>query len=339
MDVSTSNEREVDFENIFLHVTKACNLRCVYCYFSARRPLPYELSRDEYLGFWPDVIHVRPRKLVFTGGEPLLRKDMVQLLSDFCAANNERRVLSCLNTNGHLVNRSVASELVGLVDEVRVSVDALSERNDNLRGRGNFRASLNALDRLKEVGFEPKALITITSESVRDLGDLLVLLMERGISRFNLNLFRPIGRGASRAGLRADDIKVQRALRSAQKKFAGSAIRQRPIIDDTVHTVSSALNCGVGRFINILPNGEVYPCHVLTDKEFCCGNIRGQGLLEICSADGPLKRLSRLDFNDIARQERRLSGLAGPVKCMGDIYATTKSLGVWRENLSLPVLK
>lgn len=94
------------------------------------------------------------------------------------------------------MTRELARALVGLVDEVRVSMDALAERNDRLRGTGSYEAALRALDTLLSVGFEPKVLTAHTSVSAPDLEELVCLLLTRGITRINANAFRPLGRGA-----------------------------------------------------------------------------------------------------------------------------------------------
>src|SRR5947208_9885417 len=104
------------------------------------------MSTDEFARIWMDVVALCPAKLVFTGGEPLLRSDILDLLRGLRQADPSHRVLRCLNTNGHLVTQELAQQLVGLADEVRVSIDALENRNDALRGAGNFTAAVRALD-------------------------------------------------------------------------------------------------------------------------------------------------------------------------------------------------
>lgn len=159
----------VPLRNVFLHVTKACNLYCKYCYFSASRPLPDEMTTDEFMHLWPQLVAIRPRKVIFTGGEPLLRSDILDLLQGLKEADPQHHVLSCLNTNGHLVTSELAKQLVGLADEVRVSLDAMRERNDALRGEGNFDAAVRALETYYAVGSEPKVLVTVTAHGLPDL--------------------------------------------------------------------------------------------------------------------------------------------------------------------------
>jgi MoaA/NifB/PqqE/SkfB family radical SAM enzyme len=328
LESETATTETVALKNVFLHGTKACNLRCAYCYFSASQPLPDEMTTAEFDRLWREMVALRPQKVVFTGGEPLLRADILELLGGLRAADPEHHVLRCLNTNGHLVTPKLARALVGLADEVRVSVDALSSRNDALRGAGNFEQAMRALECFYSVGFEPKALVTITATSLPDLEELLCLLIERKITRINLNGFRPIGRGAGHWEWRANTEEVREAVRQAQERCYPD--RVAPPEPEEPEAQS---NCGVGSFLNIMPNGDVFPCHVLTEREFRCGNVREQSLVEICRRNGLLGQLRALDFKVMAQQDERVIELTRPGACLGNVYAKTKSLPIWNRNL------
>jgi MoaA/NifB/PqqE/SkfB family radical SAM enzyme len=318
--------------NVFLHVTKACNLRCEYCYFSARKPLPNEMSAAEFARLWPELTRIRPAKVVFTGGEPLLRPDIFDLLGGLKEADPQHNILRCLNSNGHLVTRALALRLVGLADEVRVSLDALRERNDSLRGRGNFEAAMQAIDTYYAVGFEPKVLITITTVSLPDLEQLLIVLFRKRITRIKFNLLRLIGRGGGHSEWMADPLSVAAILQRAWKRCHPD----KPMdLEPPEVGVEPQCNCGVGQFLNIMPNGDVFPCHVLVDPAFRCGNIREESLVSICQRGGFLDRLKGLDFAQLADQHQGLTLLKTNKVCMGSVYAETKSLSVWNENILL----
>lgn len=320
----------IRIKNIFLHVTKACNLRCTYCYFSANKPLPNEMVTTEFTHMWKDIVAIRPEKVVFTGGEPLLRPDILDLLQGLKEADPEHHVLRCLNTNGHLVTPELAKNLVGLADEVRVSLDALADRNDKLRGTGNFGAAMRALEYYYAVGFEPKVLITVTSISLPDLTELLCLLYRKNITRINLNGFRQIGRGTKHHELVANPFEVRAAVKEAWNRCYPDQPQPPDPIEPNICT-----NCGVGSFLNIMPNGDVFPCHVLTDPEFRSGNVRDHSLVEICQTNGLLGQLQALDFRDLVGQDQRLSELTKPNTCMGNVYGKTKFFRVWSDNLSI----
>jgi radical SAM protein with 4Fe4S-binding SPASM domain len=288
------------------------------------------MSGAELGPVWQQLVALRPRKVVFTGGEPLLRPDLLDLLRSLRAADPDHRVLRCLNTNGHLVTPQLAQELVGLADEVRVSVDALPERNDALRGPGTFAAALNALECFHRLGFEPKALVTVTSHSLPDLEDLLCLLLQRGIAQVNLNALRLIGRARRNSAWQVDPAEVHAAVERAWARCYPQRPQPPPTPAPTAHP-----NCGVGQLLNITPNGDVFPCHVLARREFCCGNLREESLLAICRRNGPLGRLAALDLGELMRQDPSLA-IARCDACLGDVYAATRSSPTWVEILPRP---
>jgi MoaA/NifB/PqqE/SkfB family radical SAM enzyme len=324
----------VPLRNVFLHVTKACNLHCTYCYFSARKPMADEMTTGEFAVLWPQLAALQPRKVVLTGGEPLVRRDILELLQGLRDADPEHRIKRCLNTNGHLVTPDLVRRLVGLADEVRVSLDGLRETNDALRGRGNFDAAFRALKTFYDAGFEPKILITIMSGNVDDLEALICLLFENKLTRLSFNNFRPIGRGEGRWDWRADPQAVRGALARAWRRcHPDDPPREESAEMDEMER--DQCHCGVGTMLNILPNGDVFPCHVLTSPEFCCGNVREQNLLEICRASGLLGDLVALDFRELAQADERLTELARPGICMGNVYAKTKQSTVWSKRLPI----
>jgi MoaA/NifB/PqqE/SkfB family radical SAM enzyme len=329
----TMQAQSVQLRNVFFHVTKACNLRCGYCYFSAAQPLPDELCRAELHQVWVDLVALKPEKVVLTGGEPLLRADIVDLLRDFRAADPGYAVAHCLNTNGHFVTPELARELVGLVDEVRVSIDALAARNDMLRGAGNFAAALHAFEMLHAAGFEPKALVTVTAESLPDLDELVRYLLATGIRRINLNTFRPIGRGKAHPSWRPDPTAARNVVARVRDDHAARA-GLRTAASPVEIVPETPRNCGVGQFLNIMPNGDVFPCHVLTQAEFCCGNLRRESLQTICRRNGLLGTLAALDFHDLSARDERLAPLRQPSVCMGQVYPCTKTSPVWKDKLS-----
>jgi len=325
-DIATRST--VRLRNVFLHVTKACNFRCAYCYFSAARAMPNEMSTAELSRLWPDLVALRPDKVIFTGGEPLLRDDILELLRGLREADPDHRLRRCLNSNGALVTPALARELVGLADEVRVSIDALEARNDSLRGPGNFAAAVRALEIYHAAGFEPKALLTITAVSLPDLEELICFLLARNITRINVNLFRSIGRGKGHDAWRVNIGDVRKAVERAWARCHPDQERQSHPVEYETQS-----HCGVGQFLNIMPDGDVFPCHVLTQREFRCGNVRDESLLQICRRTGLLGQLEALDFGDLARQDPRLAPLTQGGACMGHVYAQTRSLPVWEDNI------
>jgi hypothetical protein len=96
------------------------------------------------------------------------------------------------------------------------------------------------------------------------------------------------------------------------------------------------MNCGIGSFLNILPEGDVFPCHVLATTAFHLGNVSEQSLWEMCAADGPLGRLQSLDFRQVADAGPGWEPLVKPDTCLGTVYQQAHALGMSGPELPLP---
>jgi MoaA/NifB/PqqE/SkfB family radical SAM enzyme len=234
-----------------------------------------------------------------------------------------------VSTNGHLVTAQFARELVGMADEVRVSVDALERRNDALRGEGNFKAAVKALETYYDVGFEPKVLITVTRQSLPDLEDLVCFLVERKFTRLNVNRFRPIGRGWVHGDWTVGLAELSASLARAWARCRAEGDPPHEPLENN----ESPCNCGVGRFLTIMPNGEVFPCHALTQPEYRCGNIRAESLVDICCRNDLLGTLAGLDFHKLAKTDAGLAELTRPNACMGEVYARSQHSPAWSEHI------
>jgi MoaA/NifB/PqqE/SkfB family radical SAM enzyme len=288
------------------------------------------MTTAEFDRLWPDLLALRPRKVVLTGGEPLLRPDAVALLRGLRAANTEHRVTTALNTNGFPITRDVAHGLVGLVEQVRVSLDGDRGPNDAMRGPGSFDAAMRALACLRDAGFEPRVMITVTPTVLPGLADLLCRLVERGITDIKINPFRPIGRGTRHPEWTVSGGDIVAAIRQAWQR----SHPDRPYVAPR-SAGPEQTHCGVGRFLNIMPNGDVFPCHVLTQPELRLGNVRRDRLAHICRRGGILAGLAGLNFAAMSAEEPAVAGLTRPHTCMATVYQDTRSQPVWRRALPL----
>ncbi|MGE0702438.1 MAG: hypothetical protein AB7P22_00735, partial [Vicinamibacterales bacterium] len=146
-----------------------------------------------------------------------------------------------------------------------------------------------------------------------------------GVDHVNINRVRPVGRGASVKGSRPSAEQIDESIRRAWARVRpGEAY---PF--ESAHTTQST--CGVGRFVNILPNGDVYPCHVLTQREFMCGNVR-EGVIGRLYSDGSLlSRLLAVRFESLAELDPQLQPLQAANTCMGTVYAETRNSKAWSE--------
>ncbi|WP_247008716.1 TIGR04347 family pseudo-SAM/SPASM protein [Halorientalis litorea] len=165
------------------NTTKQCNLYCDHCYAAADTEVaPGELSTAEGKRLLDDLADYGVPVVLFSGGEPLVREDLDELVA-YAADAGIRPVLS---TNGTLITEERARALkdAGL-QYAGVSVDGLPERNDAFRGQeGAFDAALDGIEACQSVGLKTGLRYTITDANADDLTDVVDLLHDAGLDRF-----------------------------------------------------------------------------------------------------------------------------------------------------------
>lgn len=137
-------------ETVRIDITGRCNRRCLHCqasmFLGQRR---HELATSEWIRVIDELAGEGCIDLGILGGEPLLRKDIVEIVS-----HARKRGLRCLiTTNGDLLHRDLAKRLlVGEQCSVSVSFDGPTrETHDAIRGRGSFDKSIRAMSTLSDI--------------------------------------------------------------------------------------------------------------------------------------------------------------------------------------------
>jgi len=177
------------------NVTKACNLRCVHCYAKAQKQGgPEELTYSQGLRLLDDLADFGVPVVLFSGGEPLVRPDLVDL-ARYAVKKGMRAVIS---TNGTLISNDMAKKLrdVGL-SYVGVSLDGMEEVNDRFRGRkGAFREALRGIRNCQSVGLKVGLRFTINKMNATEIPRIFDLLEDEGISRVCFYHLVYAGRGS-----------------------------------------------------------------------------------------------------------------------------------------------
>jgi radical SAM protein with 4Fe4S-binding SPASM domain len=130
-----------------LYVTYRCNLRCKMCWLwgeSGTQPRTEEMSLADIEVLIDRIKAFRPL-IAFSGGEPLTRPDIIEIL-DYARRQSLRTELL---TNGTLITPEHARGLAGRVDRVLISIDGPRETNDLIRGRGSFDRTVRGIELLQ----------------------------------------------------------------------------------------------------------------------------------------------------------------------------------------------
>lgn len=190
-----------------------CNLRCRMCRLpEGGRLLPREvrkaLSTEEMRTVIDGFADLGTRGIGFTGGEPLLRPDLFELLRHA----RKRGMLTHLNTNGTLMNEAATQEMIDAgVDSLNISLDGASETtHDRIRGvPGAFARTLEAVRRVEgmrrktRVPLRLKIVAVLSEDNIDETPDYLRLGAELGVDCVEFIPRQPFPEGpgkGSRAG-------------------------------------------------------------------------------------------------------------------------------------------
>jgi 12,18-didecarboxysiroheme deacetylase len=177
------------------NVTRACNLKCVHCYAHATGDATSdELSTDEGRRMIDDLAGFGVPVLLFSGGEPLVRKDLPEL----AAYAVEKGMRAVISTNGTLIGRETARTLkqIGL-SYVGISLDGLEPVNDHFRGvKGAFAKAMTGIRNCQEAGIKVGLRFTINRQNVQEIDGIFDLLEAMEIPRVCFYHLVYAGRGS-----------------------------------------------------------------------------------------------------------------------------------------------
>ncbi|MBI4362603.1 MAG: radical SAM protein [Euryarchaeota archaeon] len=192
------------------NLTRGCNLQCVHCYSDSRaQKYPGELTPEEARGVVDDLAGFGVPALLFSGGEPLLRRDI-------CALARHARSLGLrctLSTNGTLITPQVARRLKRSgFTYVGISLDSIGEQNDLFRGKkGAYEAALQGIRNCIAAGQKVGLRMTLTRWNAAALPSIFDLIERESIPRACFYHLVYTGRGSQ---MRVDDLSPRETRRA-----------------------------------------------------------------------------------------------------------------------------
>ena len=299
-------------------VTTACNLSCIHCHAASGKPDPHELSLDEGKKLIDQIAAVDGfRTLVYTGGEPLVRPDIFELLTHSKAVG----FANIIATNGTLIDEEMAWKLKdhGVVCNA-ISIDSTDPDIHNFvrKSPKAFDLALRAIEATKKAGILLQINTTAMEYNMETLSELIDFVDDRDASIMLMYQLVAVGRGESieRATLKKSaNEKLSMLIAEKQKEtktiiepVAGPQywpylLEKKGIQNGFMLKVAEKVfhGCAAGRgFVYIKSNGDVWPCPFV---EVNTGNIREKTFKEIYEED-PV-------FKNLRNRENTLKGLCG----------------------------
>ena len=309
------------------NLTYRCNLACEHCYLDAgTTPLVgtqnfadrSELGTEECFRVIDEIVAFAPECLtILTGGEPLLRRDILEIIRRAA----ERGLWVVVGTNGVCITENLARRLADAgARGLSLSLDALDpDRHDRFRMvRGAWRNTVDGAEILNRTGLPFIVQTTAGSHNLGELEAIADFAHDRlGARVWNLYFLVPTGRGQFVSDISAAQYdEVLASLYRIQRKYDRRMLVNAKCAPHFIKTVleqagadtdpkfrtysDGAGGCPAGtHYMGIRPNGDVTPCPYLP---VFAGNLRRTGLTELWKS-------SEL-FNDI-RRRASLGGRCG----------------------------
>lgn len=282
--------------DIFLEITSVCNLRCKHCNVYPYREDPDEFSFEEWVRLFDRMVELKVFTVWISGGEPLARKDLFELLD----AIHERPLrVKGLNTNATLVTREKAKRLAGFrkLGVVQVGLDGATAGScDRLRGQGTFERAVRGTKLLVEAGLPVTFFTVFTKYNRHEIRAMAELARDLGVRNVSCNILLPQGNALhffeeialSDAEWR-EAVEEVGALSAEFPGLLGGPLRQcfdrfgtfeRDLAEagDTGPRYLSGCKTAITE-CTIMPDGRVLPCDRLQD--LTAGNLREKDLQEI----------------------------------------------------------
>lgn len=313
------NFPQLDFpHDIYVHLTNNCNLKCPYCYNKTDRETKIQLekvgavaptmSTDEFKRLIARLIECGVRRILFTGGEPLMRPDALELVQ-YARSLSETVKLEML-TNAILITDEVAEVLCKNMSAMTISLDGHEKHmHDYYRGKNTFEPTVRGIRRLvakkKELGLAQPYIAIVPALTERNIVNMKEIF-EFSLDDLGANGLAPIifqagdHQEVNISQIPALDVYLEALDRTTEYMKSRDA-RDGKTEPANGFQVGARNHCGVGHGeISIDPGGFVYPCQSLHFDEFICGNVREYDIKEIFTESPVMKRMRSATVDSVA---------------------------------------
>ncbi|MBU7032287.1 MAG: radical SAM protein [Theionarchaea archaeon] len=282
--------------SIIWDVTNRCNLACRHCYVEAREHSTQEPTTEEAMAIMDQLKDAKIFTLSFSGGEPLLRNDIYELLS-----YATKSFLVDVATNGLLITEDAAQNLKATgIAFLQLSFDGLEEAHDFLRGRkGAFKRLMETIEILKTAKI-PFGLTSVIYRKNHSHINAMIALAE-SLGAFTIRFYRLIhtGRGRALSPLDIEPLEYKSALEHIYAYEGKIRVVADEAFGFLIHGRTNPhqwVGCQAGRTVaGIKANGQVVPCPMFSDPVFYCGKVPEQCFSKIWDSSPVLDRFRTLE--------------------------------------------
>ncbi len=216
---------------VVFNCTPKCNLRCVHCYSSSEAACAEtELTTAQAKQLIDQIVAFGCPVLLFSGGEPLLREDLFELM----AYAKSRGLRTVLSTNGTRITASVAQRLAELnLSYAGVSLDGPADIHDRFRKvNGAFKATLDGIANCRKAGIRTGLRFTMTRDNIDYVERIFDIAAAADVRRICFYHLIRTGRAKDLADSMPAPHQVRKAIDTILSRTADSV--QRGVVEEVL---------------------------------------------------------------------------------------------------------
>jgi AdoMet-dependent heme synthase len=261
--------------DVIWELTYRCNVNCEHCY--VLQTDRNELSKEKCMHILQELADAGVLFITFTGGEPFLRDDIFDLISE---ARRLKFAVSIF-TNGTLLGVEECRWLSKKnLRNVEISLYGSSpETHDSITGvKGSYNLTINAIDTLIKLGVRVVLKTSVMRKNINELDDLMRFAQERNLRFRWSSVLTPRNNGdvSFLNDLRLSDGELRTI---SEREFSGDELPSQNLLTTAVDDLEKKIPCSAGHTTcGILPDGTVLAC-----PQFVHGtdNLKDKGFLDI----------------------------------------------------------
>ncbi|MBR1760029.1 MAG: putative heme d1 biosynthesis radical SAM protein NirJ2 [Schwartzia sp.] len=283
------------------NTTNACNMYCEHCYRDAGCKAEDELSTAEAKKMIGEIARAGFKIMIFSGGEPLMRPDILELVRHAASAG----LRPVFGTNGTLITEGMARELkaAGALG-MGISLDSLdAEKHDAFRSfPGAWAGAVRGMENCRKAGLAFQVHTTVMDWNEPELSAMTDFAVEKGAVAHHFFFLVPTGRAVNIETKSLDAGAYEAVLSRIMEKQKSVPIELKPTCAPQFLRIASEKGirtrfrrgCLAGLAYCIIgPRGKVQPCAYL-DIE--AGDVRKTPFDEIWKTAGIFRRLRTLGY-------------------------------------------
>ena len=276
-----------DINYLRLSITDLCNYRCIYCMDSEgikKREHSDILSIEELINISRIAVECGIKKIRLTGGEPLMRKGVLQLCEGLKAINGLEELV--LTTNGAKLTEMSKDLKSAGVDRINISLDTLNEdRFKKITRLGDLKDVLNGIEGAVKAGFKDIKINVVLMASINDdeIEDFIKLTKDNPVNVRFIELM-PIGPCKDWYNERfiSTSIVTEKVpdLEAVKKDGVANLYRLKDSVG-TVGLISPITNifCERCNRLRVTADGRLLPC-LHSDLEYKIRGLSNEGIKE-----------------------------------------------------------